>query len=346
MLTIMRKNQPLCDFDLRTGLVHIIHQLPLDLYVEESDDIDTRINNLSNLYHWCASRVLSLDRKYAKEILNSCHLLQARTDKDRAMIALKYKCLSLQDSYWVRGNVNEQWTDLNLFNNTLSNAFVDVSLMGKSMTINNEMLLAPDCSTDGVAPKAWVRTDKGLFLYKASANGSDSVTKEVEASHILQKLGFSVLNYDYASYENVPVSSSKCFTSTEISSISAEKYSYNYNLEPLVNQDFYIMNLCDYLVGNTDRHWGNWLFLYDDTGITGYAPLMDFNHAFEANDDTSCLPYGYVYNESISQYTAARIALEKTDIHLPDINLSEFKYGPYTMKRIQKLLDGSNSHIL
>lgn len=75
------------------------------------------------------------------------------------------------------------------------------------------------------------------------------------------------------------------------------------------------MNLCDYLVGNTDRHCGNWLFLYDDTGITGYAPLMDFNHAFEANNDTSCLPYGYVYNESISQYNAARIALEKTDIH-------------------------------
>lgn len=99
------------------------------------------------------------------------------------------------------------------------------------------------------------------------------------------------------------------------------------------------MNLCDYLVGNTDRHCGNWLFLYDDTGITGYAPLMDFNHAFEANNDTSCLPYGYVYNESISQYNAERIALEKTDIHLPDIDLSEFKYGSYTMKRIKKLLD-------
>lgn len=99
------------------------------------------------------------------------------------------------------------------------------------------------------------------------------------------------------------------------------------------------MNLCDYLVGNTDRHCGNWLFLYDDTGITGYAPLMDFNHAFEANNDTSCLPYGYVYNESISQYNAARIAFEKTDIHLPDIDLSEFKYGSYTMKRIKKLLD-------
>ena len=343
MLTIMRKDQPLCDFDLQTGLVHIVHHLPLDLYVEEGDDIDTRINNLSNLYHWCASRVLSLDRKYAKEILNSCHLLQARTDKDRAMIALKYKCLSLQDSYWVRESDNEQWEHLNLFNNTLSNAFVDVSLIGKSMTINNEMLLAPDCSTDGVAPKAWVRTTDGLYLYKAAANDSDSVTKEVEASHILQKLGFPVLNYRYDSYENVPVSASKCFTTTEISSISAEKYSYNYDLKPFINYDFHIMNLCDYLIGNTDRHWGNWLFLYDDSGITGYAPLMDFNHAFEADEHTPCLPYGYVYNQNISQFEAASTALKKTDISLQNIDLSEFKYGSYTKARIEKLLQTSGT---
>ena len=44
------------------------------------NDIDTRINNLNNFYHWCASRVLSLDRKYAKEILNSIGVPQAVKD--------------------------------------------------------------------------------------------------------------------------------------------------------------------------------------------------------------------------------------------------------------------------
>ena len=29
------------------------------------------VNNLTNFYFWCASRVLTLDRQYAKEILNS-----------------------------------------------------------------------------------------------------------------------------------------------------------------------------------------------------------------------------------------------------------------------------------
>ena len=35
-------------------------------YLEESNDFDDLVNNLANFYHWCASRVLSLDRTYAK----------------------------------------------------------------------------------------------------------------------------------------------------------------------------------------------------------------------------------------------------------------------------------------
>ena len=45
--------------------------MPYNLYLEEKNDLDTRLNNLNNFYYWCASRTLTLDRKYAKEILNS-----------------------------------------------------------------------------------------------------------------------------------------------------------------------------------------------------------------------------------------------------------------------------------
>ena len=45
--------------------------MPYDLVLEESDDFDDRINNVTNFYYWCASRMLTLDRTYAKEILNS-----------------------------------------------------------------------------------------------------------------------------------------------------------------------------------------------------------------------------------------------------------------------------------
>lgn len=42
------------------------------------------------------------------------------------------------------------------------------------------------------------------------------------------------------------------------------------------------MNIIDYLVDNTDRHWGNWGFTVDNrTNKLGKLyPLMDFNRAF------------------------------------------------------------------
>lgn len=51
--------------------------MPYNLYLEKSDDFDSRVNNLNNFYYWCASRVLTLDRKYAKEILRTIGANQA-----------------------------------------------------------------------------------------------------------------------------------------------------------------------------------------------------------------------------------------------------------------------------
>jgi len=49
---------------------------------------------------------------------------------------------------------------------------------------------------------------------------------------------------------------------------------------------YYMMNILDYLVGNTDRHWGNWGFYVDnDTNkLQVLYPMMDFNKAFSAYD--------------------------------------------------------------
>lgn len=62
--------------------------MPYDLVLVESDDFDERINNVTNFYYWCASRMLTLDRTYAKEILNSIGASQSVTDRERAQIAL------------------------------------------------------------------------------------------------------------------------------------------------------------------------------------------------------------------------------------------------------------------
>ena len=110
--------------------------------------------------------VLSLDRKYAKEILNSIGVAQAVTDKDRAMISLSYHGVSLTDVYWVRKQEESiSFRDINLYDNPLNDAVVELSLKGRQMTVTNQEL-AQDLSTKGCFPKAWIRRKKGFTLLK------------------------------------------------------------------------------------------------------------------------------------------------------------------------------------
>ncbi|HIY03321.1 MAG TPA: hypothetical protein IAA26_16010 [Candidatus Blautia faecipullorum] len=178
-----------------TGEAKILNEqfMPYDLYLEEEEagfNIDTRLNNLNNFYHWCASRVLSLDRKYAKQILNSIGAAQAVTDRDRAGISLSYHCVSLTDVFWVKKRGESvTFQQLNLYDNSLNEAVVEISLRGRQMTVTNREL-APDLSTKGCFPKAWIREEKGFHLLKDG--DEDTVRRELLASRICQ----CFLSYD------------------------------------------------------------------------------------------------------------------------------------------------------
>ena len=125
--------------------------MPYDLVLVESDDFDERINNVTNFYYWCASRMLTLDRTYAKEILNSIGASQSVTDRERAQIALSYHCLSLLDVFWVKEeNEKIRFEDINLFAHSLSNALVDIALRGhQKMCIRDSLNRVLDANIEG-----------------------------------------------------------------------------------------------------------------------------------------------------------------------------------------------------
>ena len=273
--------------------------MPYNLYLEEAGDLDARLNNLNNYYYWCSSRVLTLDRKYAKEILNSIGAKQAVTDRDRAMIAISYHGLSLTDVYWIKLNREQVSFDgLSLFRHSLSGAFADVSLNGRSLTVQNAELIKPndaagDISTQGVAPKAWVRENGTFYLLK---NGDErDVQAELLASKIARCFQVDSVAYEPSSFEGKLVSRSHIVTSEKESLVSMEAvdvYCVNHELDRdafVLKKDAYayhMMNLIDYLVGNTDRHWGNWGFLVsnDTNKLKKLYPLMDFNKSFLSYD--------------------------------------------------------------
>ena len=282
-----------------TCTIYAASFMPYNLYLEQTKEMDARVNNLNNFYYWCASRVLTLDRKYAKEILNSIGAKQATTDKERAAISLAYHCVTLTDVYWVKGyRERVSYDEINLFDHSLSDAFVDVSLRGKALTAQNAELIAKsdtagDVATQGAAPKAWVRRNGTFYLLK---DGDEKeVDAELLASRIARCFDVDQVRYEPFEYDGQKVSSSQLMTSKDFSIVPMEHveiYAANHgtDLYALIRRydfrGYCMMNIIDYLVGNTDRHWGNWGFLdnNDTNKLEKLYPLMDFNKSFLAYD--------------------------------------------------------------
>ena len=332
---LMLKNIQVCCINRCNGTTEIYDEklLPFDIYLEDDEYADTQ-NNITLFNWWCAHRVLSQDREHAKAILNACGLKQAATDKDRADIALEYKCLSLRDFYWVKKKEDtDRWEDINLFDNSLSNAVVNVALKGENLSVTNKYLINSDLTTDGVFPKAWYRKEHTVYLYKGNKN--NSVNKEVRASEILQQLGFNVLNYEKAVYDESDVAVSKCFTSKDIGYVTAGDMIQNYDINTNC-YEYDMMNLCDYLVGNSDRHQDNWGYIYNDTReIIGFAPIFDFNHAFEASELSYCLPEQLI-GRNVLMIDIARQIIKKYSIDLAAVSEID-EYTEFVNKRILML---------
>lgn len=270
--------------------------LPYDLFLDDREtDFDTLFHNISSFYFWCASRMLTLDRVYAKEILNSIGVSQARTDRDRAQIALSYHCLSLTDVYWVKEEGEQiRFKDINLYENHLSNAFVDISLKGRQISVENSHMIADDLSTGGMFPKAWIRMEDGFYLLKDG--DEEAVERELLASRVASCFSCRQVHYERAAYEGTTVSRSRLMTSLDYSIVSREAFEiYAQNQEinaldyicSLDGYAYHMMNILDYLVGNTDRHWGNWGLLVDNrtNRPVRLHDLMDFNRAFSSYDN-------------------------------------------------------------
>ena len=323
-----------------TGKARIISEqfMPYDLYLDEEEaesyDIDLRLNNLNNFYHWCASRVLSLDRKYAKEILNSIGAAQAVTDRDRADISLSYHCVSLTDVFWVRKKGEDAtFRELNLYDNSLNEAVVEISLKGRQMTVTNREL-APDLSTKGCFPKAWIRDKEGFRLLKDG--DGDAVRRELLASRICQCFDIPQVIYEEDCFEGEPVTRSGLITSKErsmVSKMAFDIYACNHGLDTLDvcrsldPNTYYGMNILDYLTGNTDRHPENWGFFIDNNTnkYISLYPVMDFNQCFLSYDDLEGANCQTVLPDRMTQREAAVEAVKKIGLRqIKEVDMSIF----------------------
>ncbi|MBP5766768.1 MAG: hypothetical protein J6X47_07260, partial [Clostridia bacterium] len=175
-----------------------------------------------------------------------------------------------------------------------------------------------------VSPKAWIREKDGFYLLKDGE--TRDVKAELLASRIAQCFAVDSIQYEPAVFDGKNVTKCKNYTSEERGIVSAEYvsiYCQNRDMDFLsfvLQSDaysYYMMNIVDYLVGNTDRHWGNWGFAVDNktNGLQKLYPLMDFNKSFNTYDSVDgarCL----TTDKSVSQKEAAVEAVREVGLNL------------------------------
>ena len=206
-------------------------------------------------------------------------------------------------------------------------------MKGKHLTVTNQEL-APDLSTKGCFPKAWIRKGNEFCLLKDG--GEEVVRRELLASRICQCFDIPQVVYEEYFYDGEVVTQSTIVTSKRYSMVSKMAYDvYAINndldtieecirLDPIV---YYGMNILDYLVGNTDRHPENWGFLIDNetNKPVSLYPLMDFNMSFQTYDTLDGANCQTVDSRRLTQREAAIEAVQAIGLRqIRDVDMAIF----------------------
>lgn len=301
---LMLKDTEVLYFDLEDFVVEVIHNDLLPYCIRSNIRLPNStkdiLHNVQEVKSYLSSRVLSLSRDNAKKIYAAFQIPQLDSIDNRVNICIKCKGVSIQDSYWVRNDENnEQWCEVNIRQNKLSD-IVDLSLSGFSPTITTSKI-CPELTTKGLFRKGWVSLGGDLYLLKSDKTKDYVNTKmEVLASEILECFDNCLECIEYASdvkktVDGVSVVSiCKNFIEEDYSFAEAwevieyckrRKIDFRDSCLRKWGYQFASIPVLDYIIMNTDRHTQNYGFLMNnETGmIECLAPMFDFNCALVAD---------------------------------------------------------------
>lgn len=298
--TLMNKNVPLLEMDVdhKTGYIkeiiklHNLEYMPLGIYDEEGKP------SVAKLHKWWSSRSIPASRDGIKEVLSNLGL---ETPQE-----LIYKSfgLSLSDQYWIKPVQTElEWKHINFFDNDFSR---DVGEAFFKEVKGNLDLMSPDNTSDGWLKKKWIIEDGNRLLLKSGSKPFlQEPFNEVIATKILEQTkGVSYVSYEV--YREEPLYLSKCknFITSSTEFIPAH-YVYNAIKKSEKDTPYEHLRKCaeqfgitgyqsflnhmltlDYLILNTDRHWGNFGFIrnVDTLKFEGPAPLFDHGTSLWNNE--------------------------------------------------------------
>ena len=263
---------------------------------------DLRPIGLQSLTAWLEKRRAPKRRKHMEQLLEQygCVGLEGFLRVTHA--------LSLNDTFWVKEESETLcWDEASLYRNEFDALIAQAAFSG---IISEEALssTSPEFGTDGYYAKCWVRESDGIYLYKS---GSD--TYEIEplseflACQLAEQICPQAVHYDLGFYHQKLISKCRLFTDevhglAKISdfpdrpnSVSGLLKLYEeFGAEDVLRRMFVL----DALILNTDRHLGNFGFLFDNQTMEVKAPAPMFDHnrslLFDLDEDQLARPDWYI----------------------------------------------------
>lgn len=248
--------------------------------------------SVDNLNLWISKRVLNEKRDNYEAVKKEF----PHFDNYGAMF-------SLSDQYWFKKEGSDvTWESGNFFTNSYTDEVGKMFFSPWEVDPTSSGLPSPDLATNGVLIKAWRREGGVNYLYKTgSKKNHQQPISEVLASIMLKKLDFiPFVEYELDIYGLKLCSKCANFVDADSEFVPASHIFY---LEPLpegrtIYEHFLLM--CSYfkidgakdyldkmiaadkLIGNDDRHFGNFGFIRNvqTCQITGFAPLFDSGSSF------------------------------------------------------------------
>ena len=216
-------------------------------------------------------------------------------------IPLRNNGLSLSDQYWLRPEGSATtWEQINYYRNLFDLGPVDVQgRVGSSAGewLNAVGLNSPDNTTDGMLRKRWILDEEGQrVLLKGNGESGREVYNEILATMLYRRLlpSWRYVEYRLASWRGHDVSACASFLQDNEEFISAwyvarlfkkpsNHSAYQHYCETCetlgivgAQRQLDRMLVCDSLLANTDRHWGNFGIIRNvETLEYRPAPIFD-----------------------------------------------------------------------
>lgn len=281
----MHGNVECCVFAINDSFTEI---LKCEIFNKKHTPVE--IKDCNSLLKWINKRLIPANRiQYDRIVSNYLNVYDNLTK-----LILDSYGLSLSDGYWIKpyedGNT---WETINYYKNDFDLTLLDMYLDSTVSSEYKPIAKSPSNNIDGISPKAWTIENNDRILIK---RGKADVYNEVTVSKILDEFGFSHAAYWFDLYNEKPVCKCKNFTSDEVEFIPASEIARIYNnkkedilwymnfIDTKVKEGYNKISnmlLIDFVLGNEDRHWGNFGILRNINTLefVDTAPIFDNGNA-------------------------------------------------------------------